>query len=40
MQPVQEMISMMLGLRHYEAAGKAIQAISEAVAQNTRPQAA
>ncbi len=38
-QPVQEMVSMMLGMRFYEAAGKAMQALSDAIAQNTRPQA-
>jgi flagellar basal-body rod protein FlgF len=37
-QPVQEMVSMMLGMRYYEAAEKAMQAMSDAVAQNTRPQ--
>jgi flagellar basal body rod protein FlgG len=36
-QPVQEMVSMMLGMRFYEAAGKALQAITDAVAQNTKP---
>jgi flagellar basal-body rod protein FlgF len=36
-QPVQEMMSMMLGMRYYEAAGKALQAITDAVSQNTRP---
>ena len=36
-QPVQEMVSMMLGMRFYEAAGKAMQALSDAIAQNTRP---
>jgi flagellar basal body rod protein FlgG len=39
-QPVQEMISMMLGMRLYEAAGKSLQALSDAVALNTRPQQA
>jgi flagellar basal-body rod protein FlgF len=39
-QPVQEMISMMLGMRFYEAAGKVMQAISDAVSQNTHPQQA
>jgi flagellar basal-body rod protein FlgF len=38
-QPVQEMVSMMVGMRFYEAAQKAMQAMSDAVAQNTRPQA-
>jgi flagellar basal body rod protein FlgG len=37
-QPVQEMVSMMLGMRFYEAAEKAMRAISDAVAQNTRTQ--
>jgi len=37
-QVVQEMISMMLGMRQYEAAERAMRAMSEAVAQNTRPQ--
>ena len=38
-QPVQEMVSMMLGMRHYQAAEKAISALSDAISQNTRPQA-
>jgi flagellar basal-body rod protein FlgF len=38
-QPVQEMVSMMLGMRYYEAAGKALQALSDALSQNTRPSA-
>ncbi len=38
-QPVQEMMSMMMGLRFYEAAQKAMQTMSDAIAQNTRPQA-
>jgi flagellar basal body rod protein FlgG len=38
-QPVQEMVTMMMGIRFYEAAQKAMQSISDAVAQNTRPQA-
>ena len=37
-QAVQEMVSMMLGLRFYEAAEKAMRALSDAVAQNTRTQ--
>jgi flagellar basal-body rod protein FlgF len=37
-QPVQEMVSMMMGLRFYEAAQKAMQTMSDAIAQNTRPQ--
>jgi flagellar basal-body rod protein FlgF len=39
-QPVQEMVSMMLGMRFYEAASKVMQAISDAVSQSTRPQQA
>lgn len=38
-QAVQEMISMMLGMRFYEAAEKAMRALSDAVSQNTRIQA-
>jgi flagellar basal-body rod protein FlgF len=37
-QPVQEMVTMMMGLRFYEAAQKAMQTMSDAIAQNTRPQ--
>jgi len=37
-QPVQEMVSMILGMRFYEAAEKSMRAISEAIALNTRPQ--
>ena len=37
-QAVQEMVSMMLGLRFYESAEKAMRAISEAIALNTRTQ--
>jgi flagellar basal-body rod protein FlgF len=37
-QPVQEMVSMMMGLRFYEAAQKAMQTMSDTIAQNTRPQ--
>jgi flagellar basal-body rod protein FlgF len=37
-QPVQEMVSMLMGMRFYEAAQKAMQSMSDAVAQNTRPQ--
>lgn len=37
-QPVREMVSMMMGMRFYEAAQKAMQSMSDAVAQNTRPQ--
>jgi flagellar basal body rod protein FlgG len=36
-QPVKEMVSMVMGMRYYEAAAKAMQAMSDAVAQNTRP---
>jgi len=39
-EPVREMISMMVGMRFYEAAGKAIQSMSDAVSQNTRPSQA
>ena len=35
-QPVQEMVTMLLGMRYYEAAAKTLQAMSDAVAQNTR----
>jgi flagellar basal-body rod protein FlgF len=35
---VNEMVSMMLGMRHYEAAEKTLKAISDAIAQQTRPQ--
>ena len=34
---VSEMVSMMIGVRHYEAAEKTLKAISEAIAQQTRP---
>ena|SRR5580765_5533659 len=37
-QIVNEMVSMMTGMRHYEAAERALRAIGEAVALNTRPQ--
>ncbi len=37
-QPVQEMVAMMMGMRFYEAAGKAMQALSDAISQNTKPQ--
>ena len=37
-QPVREMVSMMLGMRYYQAAEKAMSALSEAIAQNTRSQ--
>ena len=36
-QLVQEMVSMMLGMRFYEAAQKAMQTMTDAIAQNTRP---
>jgi flagellar basal body rod protein FlgG len=36
-QPVQEMVAMMLGMRYYEAAQKAMQTMTDAIAQNTRP---
>jgi flagellar basal body rod protein FlgG len=32
------MVSMMAGMRHYEAAQKAIHSMSDAMALNTRPQ--
>ena len=35
---VNEMVSMMLGMRHYEAAEKTLKSISDAIAQQTRPQ--
>jgi flagellar basal body rod protein FlgG len=37
-QVVQEMVSMMLGMRYYESAERAMRGLSDAVAQNTRPQ--
>ena len=37
-QPVQEMVTMLMGMRFYEAAQKAMQSLSDAVGQNTRPQ--
>jgi flagellar basal-body rod protein FlgF len=37
-QPVQEMVAMMVGMRIYEAAGKAMQALSDAISQNTKAQ--
>lgn len=37
-QVVNEMVSMIAGLRHYEAAQRALRAISDAVQQNTRPE--
>jgi flagellar basal body rod protein FlgG len=36
---VVDMVGMLHGLRHYEAAQRALRALDEAVAQNTRPQA-
>lgn len=36
-QPVQEMVSMMIGMRHYEAAERAIRALGDAVSHTTRP---
>ena len=37
-QPVLEMVSMMMGMRTYEAAQKVLQTMTDAIAQNTRPQ--
>ncbi|MBI1832808.1 MAG: flagellar hook basal-body protein [Planctomycetes bacterium] len=37
-QVAQEMVSMMLGMRFYEAAERAMRAVGDAVAQNTRVQ--
>jgi flagellar basal body rod protein FlgG len=37
-QPVQEMVTMMLGMRFYEAAEKSMRALTDAIALNTRPQ--
>lgn len=37
-QPVQEMVSMILGMRQYESVEKAVRAISDAIGQNTRGQ--
>jgi flagellar basal-body rod protein FlgF len=37
-QTVNEMVSMITGMRHYEAAERALRALGEAVGQNTRPQ--
>jgi len=36
-EAVNEMVSMITGMRHYEAAERALRALGEAVAQNTRP---
>ena len=38
-QIVNEMVSMMLGMRYYEAAQRAMTSMSDSVAQNTRPSA-
>ncbi len=38
-QVVNEMVSMMLGMRYYEAAQRALRSLSDAIAQNTRPDA-
>jgi flagellar basal-body rod protein FlgF len=38
-QAMQEMVSMILGMRFYEAAERAMKSLSDAVSQNTRPQA-
>lgn len=38
-QIVNEMVSMMSGMRYYEAAQRALRALGDAIAQNTRPQA-
>jgi flagellar basal-body rod protein FlgF len=35
---VNEMVTMMIGLRHYEAAERTMKTISDAIAQQTRPQ--
>lgn len=37
-QVVHEMISMLAGMRHYEASQRALRSLSEATALNTRPQ--
>jgi flagellar basal body rod protein FlgG len=37
-QPVHEMVNMIMGMRYYEAAEKSMRALSEAIALNTRPQ--
>ncbi len=37
-QMVQEMISMMIGMRQYEAAERALRSLGEAIGNNTRPQ--
>jgi len=38
-QVVNEMVSMMLGMRHYEAAERALRSLSDVTAQATRPDA-
>lgn len=38
-QAVQEMVSMMVGMRYYEAAERAMRSLSDAISQNTRAQA-
>ena len=37
-QMIQEMVSMMLGMRQYEAAERALRALGDAIGNNTRPQ--
>ena len=37
-QMVQEMISMMIGMRQYEAAERALKSLGDAIGNNTRPQ--
>jgi flagellar basal body rod protein FlgG len=37
-QPVQEMVAMMVGMRQYEAAERALRSMSDAIQQNTRMQ--
>ena len=37
-QPVQEMVAMMVGMRYYEAAERAMRSLSDAISQNTRTQ--
>ena len=38
-QVVNEMVSMMLGMRYYEAAERALRSLSDTVSQATRPEA-
>ncbi len=38
-QIVHDMVDMIDGMRHYEAAQRALRSLSDAIAQNTRPQA-